>query len=99
MHKIDTWWWLSTPYSVSFPLLLLVLGLREGAGAALGLFVYLGILCTCSAVAWMVTAIYRIAVRRNAESMMGTRIKIGFVVLSVLLWTVLLSIPTGPLQK
>lgn len=59
VKRLDVWWWLSTPYGVLGPVVLICFHLREGAGESLAVFLLVSILCTCSAVVWSSVTIIR----------------------------------------
>jgi hypothetical protein len=44
MTKMNAWWWLSAPYSVMFPLFVLVFRLKKSIGHAATLFLFVFLL-------------------------------------------------------
>jgi hypothetical protein len=88
MTKMNAWWWLSAPYSVMFPLFVLVFRLKKSIGHAATLF-----LTTFSSVAWMLVTIYCFTNSRNMELTQASKVKLGSVLLSALLWMALLAGP------
>jgi hypothetical protein len=88
---MGVWWWLSTPYSVAFPLLVLVFGLQESAGHALALFVIVCILSTLSSVVWMLVTAYQVFGSRRTRPTERIKVRFGLGLLSVLLWIVWLG--------
>ena len=85
------WWWVSTPYSVAFPLLVLVLGLQESAGHALALFVIVCILSTFSSVVWMLVTGYQVFGSRQTKLTQAIKVRFGLALLSIVLWIVWLG--------
>jgi hypothetical protein len=87
MTKMNVWWWLSVPYSVILPLFVLVFRLKDSIPHTLGLFIYLAFLTTFSSGVWMLVTIFQLTASRNTTSLTwSTKVKLGFVLLSVLFW-------------
>ena len=59
LSKMDAWWWLSAPYSVTLPLSVLVFQMQE-FGHALALQFFLCMITTLSSAAWLVATIYQL---------------------------------------
>jgi len=96
---MDTWWWLSVPYTVVFLLFVLLFRL-EHYGHPLALFFLILFLTSISSIAWMLVTIRRLILSRNMRLARTQRVKIGFVLLSVILWIVAYAIAVAtPLLK
>jgi hypothetical protein len=93
MAKIDVWWWLSVPYSVIFPLLVLVFRLEEGVGHAAALFVLVSFLTTLSSAIWMFVTIYKKTASRNEGLTWRQKVKLALVLLAALLWVLVMASP------
>lgn len=93
MSKMDVWWWLATPYSVAFPLMVLLFRIRAEVGHALAVFLLLSILSTCFSVAWAFVTIRRSTRCGKVKCASGTKIRVGLVVLAVLLWAIVFTDP------
>ena len=92
MPKTEAWWWLSVPYSVAYPLSLLVFQLQE-FGHALAPFALLSMATTVSSAIWILVAIYQLAVSRTTNLTGETKVMLGLVVLAGILWTTLAANP------
>ena len=90
---MDFWWWLSVPYSVILPLFVLVFRLKDSIPHTLGLFIYLAFLTTFSSGVWMLVTIFQLTASRNPSLIWRTKVKLGFVLLSALLWVLLWAAP------
>jgi hypothetical protein len=89
---MNAWWWLSVPYSVTFPLLVLILRVKESVGHAAALFLVVSILTTLSSVVWAFVMVRQLTTGREKLTL-TKRVKLGFVLLTMLLWAILF---TGP---
>ncbi len=85
---MDTWWWVSVPYTVAFQLFILVFRL-EDQGHPLALFFLIAFLATIISAVWMLVTIRQLIVSRHMGLARKKRVKIGFFLLSVALWIVL----------
>ncbi len=92
MRRMNALWWILTLYAIAFPLLVLLLGLRDGVGHALALFLILSILCACFSLIWMMLTIYHIVISRE-EVTARTWVRLSLVVLSIFLWIVMFFSP------
>jgi hypothetical protein len=90
--QFDIWWWLSTPFGVLFPFVIILFGLRQGAGEALGVFLLASLACTCSAVVWSFVTIAR---KRQQMPNSAVKLKLAFVALAVALWLYTFLAPPG----
>ncbi len=93
MSRMDIWWWLSIPYSVVFPLFVLVFRLQESIGHAATLFLLISFLTTFSSAVWMLVTIYQLATSPKSGLTWRTKIKLVLVLVAALLWIVLLVGP------
>ena len=88
---MNTWWWLSVPYTVIFLLLVLLFGL-EHYGHPLALFFLISFLTTFSSILWMLVTVRRQILTRSKGLARDQKVKIGFVVLSFVLWIVVFAV-------
>ena len=88
MDRMEAWWWLSTPYSVAFPLSMLVFQLQE-FGHALALFVFFSIITTISSGMWMVATIYQVAASQGTSFTAKKKAMLALVALVGILWAIL----------
>jgi hypothetical protein len=88
MAKMEAWWWLSAPYSVAYPLSMLMFQLQE-FGHELAPFVLLSMLTTVSSAIWMLVAIYQLAVSRARNFTAKKKAMLALVVLAGILWATL----------
>lgn len=93
MTRTDTWWWISVPYSVLFPLLILIFGLKESVGHSATLFLFVGFLVALSSLLWLLVTTYKLTLSSNDGSTWMTKTKVVFALLAVILWIVLLVGP------
>ncbi len=93
MNKMDAWWWVSVPYSVIFPLFVIVFRLKESIGHAATLFVLVSFLTTLSSGVWTFVTISRLT-SHNTGLTWRKKVKLGFVLLSAFLWVALLVGPS-----
>ena len=61
---MDGWWWLSVPYSIAYPAIVLVLGL-QAYGHALAMFLLVYFVTILGSFAWMLVAIGNVLFRRS----------------------------------
>jgi hypothetical protein len=93
MSKMDTWWWLSAPYSLIFPVFVLAFRLRESVGHAATLFLFVAFLAAVSSILWMLVTIYRVSLPSKIGLTLRTKVKLVFVLVIVILWIFLLAAP------
>jgi hypothetical protein len=92
MTKMDAWWWLSAPYSVGFPLCVLVFRLQE-FGHPLAAFFFLCAITTLSLAAWTLTAVYQITISKARKVGRREIAMLAIAVLTGIVWTVLIANP------
>jgi hypothetical protein len=88
---MDTWWWLSVPYTITFQIFILVFPLEEYSDL-LGPLFLIAYLTGIISVVWMLVTIWPLIVSRNMQLAYKKKIKIGFGLLSVVLWIVIFLI-------
>jgi hypothetical protein len=92
MRKVDAWWWICVPYSLVFPLLVLISHSEEGIGHSLGALLLLAMLTTALSCAWMIVVVYKVFLGRKAVLDSRTVGKLGAILLALFLWAIMLKI-------
>src|SRR5439155_295514 len=68
LSRMEAWWWLSTPYSIAFLLVLMAFGLNAMFVAhVLGLFALGWWVTVSSSAAWALVAVFRVSVYPREE--------------------------------
>src|SRR6266516_3493161 len=94
LSRMEAWWWLSTPYSIAFPLVLMAFGLN-GMFAVHVLWLFLlGWFVTCpSSAAWALVTIFRVSVfpqekfTATKKVMLGLATLVSLMVIDYLVWS------------
>jgi hypothetical protein len=81
MDKMEAWWWLSIPYSVAFPLSMVVFRMQE-FGHPLALFVLLYMIATVSSAMWMLASIYKLTTSQTNTLTLKKAIMLGLVIIA-----------------
>ena len=89
MDKMEAWWWLSAPYSIVFPLSILLLSLQE-FGHAIAPFWLLYFAALVPTALWLLTMLYKIATSHTSALSVTKAYMLGLVVLSGVLFLALL---------
>jgi hypothetical protein len=81
LPKMEVWWWLSAPYSVTFALYFELLHLERFAVHALPLFILFPIMTAVSTAVWILVSLCQVAISRRLA--IPRRIMLGFALLLV----------------
>jgi hypothetical protein len=86
--RLDLLWWISVPYLIALPLLIIVTGgngwsFAHSVGAY---FIFLGIPLMCVAGLWAITITYRVFVSHTVEADGWTKMMLCLAALATLAW-------------
>jgi len=93
LEKMDALWWLSAPYSIAFPLSMLLFQI-QGFGHSLAPLFLLCMITTLSSAVWMLATIYQLVASRMKNVGLKKMAMLAIVVLEGILWAALRANPS-----
>ena len=82
---MEAWWWLSAPYSATFPLTMALFHV-SGDHDIVPLLAMLAAAMTLSAIGWMLTTIYQVRISKKVEIDRTKVTMMAVVVLACVAW-------------